>query len=162
MRISRLRSRLDQQNKGFDRMNDIHLRPASIDDAEAMATLLGELGYPSTAEQVRARMMRIAQDAAYRIDVAVQENDVVGLMVLQRGWSLEHDTPFARLLALVVSERVRGAGVGAVLVRAAEAWAREQGAHALHLTTSLHREGAHRFYERLGFDRTGWRYVRPL
>jgi len=43
---------------------------------------------------------------------------------------------------------------------AAERWARGHGAAQLHLTTGLHRDDAHRFYERLGYERTGTRYVR--
>jgi hypothetical protein len=32
----------------------------------------------------------------------------------------------------------------------------------VHLTTALHREGAHRFYERIGYARTGYRYVKKF
>ena len=47
-------------------------------------------------------------------------------------------------------------------MEAAEAWAREQGAASVHLTTALHREDAHEFYARRGYERTGWRYYRRL
>jgi GNAT superfamily N-acetyltransferase len=141
---------------------DIHIRAAVEADAPALAALMTELGYPATPEQLRRRMARIAGNHDYATLVAEVDGEVVGMMGMQRGWAYEHDRPLVRILALVVSERMRGRGVGARLVAAAEAWADERGAYAVHLTTSLHRDDAHRFYERLGFERTGWRYVRRM
>jgi GNAT superfamily N-acetyltransferase len=139
---------------------DILIRPPAEADLPALAALMADLGYPATPEQVGARLARIHGNHDYATRVAEVDGDVVGMMGLQRGWAYEHDRPFVRILALVVSERMRGRGVGARLVADAGAWADERGAYAVHLTTSLHRDEAHRFYERLGFERTGWRYVR--
>lgn len=49
---------------------------------------------------------------------------------------------------------------GARLIAAADDFARLHDALDMHLTTALHREEAHRFYEGLGFDRKGGRYTR--
>jgi hypothetical protein len=43
-----------------------------------------------------------------------------------------------------------------------QAWALERGADRLVVTTALHRADAPTFYERLGFEHTGRRYVRRL
>jgi GNAT superfamily N-acetyltransferase len=141
---------------------DIRIRPPADADLPTLAALMTELGYPATLEQLRGRLARIAGNYDYTTLVAEVEDEAVGMIGLQRGWAYEHDRPFVRILALVVSERMRGRGVGARLVAEAEAWARGHGAYAVHLTTSLHRDEAHRFYERLGFERTGWRYVRRM
>jgi GNAT superfamily N-acetyltransferase len=45
----------------------------------------------------------------------------------------------------------RGAGVGAALVKAAAAMARDRGCYRVQLTSNAARPDAHRFYERLGF-----------
>lgn len=140
--------------------SSIHVRPAGDDDASAIAALLGELGYASTPDQVRTRLARIAGDENYAAFVAESEGEVLGFLGLHRGWAFEHDRPYARLTALVVAERARRRGVGARLVELADGWARERGAFVLMLNTSTHREGAHRFYESLGFARTGYRYAR--
>jgi GNAT superfamily N-acetyltransferase len=50
-----------------------------------------------------------------------------------------------------VAAEARGAGVGAALVEAAVAQAREAGALLVQLTSDRRRERARRFYERLGF-----------
>jgi GNAT superfamily N-acetyltransferase len=141
---------------------DIRIRPPAEADVPALAALMAELGHPATLEQVRARLARITGNDDYATRVAEVHGQVVGMIGLQRGWAYEHDRPFVRILALVVGEGMRGRGVGARLVEEADGWADDRGAYAVHLTTSLHRSDAHRFYERVGFERTGWRYVRRM
>lgn len=123
---------------------------------------MGELGYPSTPEQVIARMARVAEDDRYAAFVAEVDGAVAGFLGLQTGWAYEHDVPFARIITLVVDARVRRRGVGARLVEFAEVWAGERGARRLMLNTNVRREEAHRFYESVGFSRTGYRYARSL
>jgi GNAT superfamily N-acetyltransferase len=65
-------------------------------------------------------------------------------------------------MALVVSERARGLGVGQRLVDAAAETARRWGCNRLLVTTHVRRADAHAFYERIGFELTGRRYVRTL
>lgn len=47
-----------------------------------------------------------------------------------------------------------------VLARRGYRWAAGRGVYAVHLMTSLHRDEARWFYERVDFERTRWRYVR--
>jgi GNAT superfamily N-acetyltransferase len=142
--------------------DDVHIRPAADRDVESIARLMGELGYPTTPQQVIARMARVAGDDRYAAFVAEVDGAVAGFLGLQTGWAYEHDDPFARIIALVVDARVRRRGVGARLVEFAETWARERGAHRLMLNTNVRREDAHRFYESVGFSRTGYRYALAL
>ena len=138
------------------------VRGATGDDAEALAPLMEHWGYPATPEQVRARLERIADDADYHTLVAVRGGRMIGFAGAHRSWAYNRDRPTARLIALVVDPQARGGGVGAALVAAVEAWARAQGGGSLMLTTALHREGAQAFYERLGYEHTGRRYVKML
>jgi GNAT superfamily N-acetyltransferase len=57
----------------------------------------------------------------------------------------------AQVMGLVVDEGQRGAGIGAELLRAAEAWASEHGCHHMLVGTRVTRERAHRFYLREGY-----------
>ncbi|HEX8695365.1 MAG TPA: GNAT family N-acetyltransferase [Longimicrobium sp.] len=138
------------------------IRPATAADAAGLAPLITHLGYPSTPEQMRARLERIAAHPDYATLVAERGGRLVGMAGLKRGLSYNHDWPYARIVSLVVEPGERGRGTGAALVAACEAWARGRGAASVHLTTALHREGAHRFYERLGYERTGARYLKKL
>jgi hypothetical protein len=49
------------------------IRAARSDDADALARLAGELGYPSTADDMRSRMSRLSNNDA----VLVAESDGV-------------------------------------------------------------------------------------
>lgn len=137
------------------------IRPAADADVPALAELATHLGYPTSEAQMRARMQRIAAHADYATLVAESGGRVVGFVGLM--WALSYvGDAHARLLSLVVEPEERGRGTGAALVAAVEEWARARGASSVRLTTALHRERTHRFYERLGYARTGLRYVKKL
>src|SRR5439155_16123767 len=97
-----------------------------------------------------------------RVLVAEVNDQVVGLAHLQVSPAIERDRPAAKLGALVVDEAHRGHAIGRALVEAAEAEARLRGCELLFLTTSVRRDDAHAFYERLGLEQTGRRYGRTL
>jgi GNAT superfamily N-acetyltransferase len=144
-------------------MNATRIRPATAHDTAALAALMGHLGYPTSPEEMAARLERILPDPAYHTLVAEADGGaLVGMVGVFRGHAYNYDAPYARVLALVVDPAHRGSGIGAALMRAAEAWAREVGSGSVHLTTALQRDAAHRFYERLGYEATGLRYRKPL
>jgi GNAT superfamily N-acetyltransferase len=124
-----------------------------------MAALLAHLGYPAAAADLPERLARLraARDDAY---VASSFGEIVGLATVHTRDVLHNALPVAQLTALVVPPEMRGRGVGRALVDAAERWARERGADRLVVTTALHRAEAPLFYERLGFEHTGRRYVK--
>ncbi|HEX7240580.1 MAG TPA: GNAT family N-acetyltransferase [Longimicrobiaceae bacterium] len=138
------------------------VRTARPEDAGPLARLLTELGYPTTPEQAAARLDRLLPDPAHRALLAEADGVVVGFAGVFSGYAYHADEPYARVLALVVDPAHRGGGVGAALMAEAEAWARERGAAAVHLTAATHREGAHRFYRRMGYRETGTRFYRRL
>ena len=53
--------------------------------------------------------------------------------------------------ALVVADAARGQGVGAALLHAVEAWARQQGYGTLYVRSNVVRGRAHHFYLREGY-----------
>src|SRR3954470_6361550 len=135
------------------------LRDARKEDSAAIADLLGQLGYPTDADAVEARIERLVA-AGDRVMVADAGGSVVGLAALHVSASLEYDEPAGKLAALVVDESRRGSGIGRSLVTAMEAEARRRGCAVFFLTTAERRGDAHAFYERLGLERTGRRYAK--
>jgi GNAT superfamily N-acetyltransferase len=137
------------------------IRDALPTDGEAIANLLGQLGYPAEAGAIGARLdlLRIVGD---RVVVAEADGSVVGLAQLHVSPSLEYDRPAAKLAALVVDESHRGEGIGRALVEAMEAEARTRGCVLLFLTTAARRKDAHVFYERVGLQETGKRFAKEL
>jgi GNAT superfamily N-acetyltransferase len=143
------------------------IRFASPDDAAAIASLLGELGYPTEADRVRARMTRLltggnnGRDAVF-VATGSSTAEAIGVLALHRFAALHDDADVALIMALVISERARGRGVGRQLVDAASQTARQWGCSRMLVTTHVRRADAHAFYERIGFELTGRRYVKTL
>ncbi len=143
-------------------MANISIRPYAQGDLTAAAGLVSELGYPTTPDEMRARMDRIAAHPDHATFVAVTDGRVIGMVGAYLTPSYEHNEPTGRLTAMVVSAEAQGQGVGARLVAAAEDWVRGRGARVMMLSSHLRRAGAHAFYLRLGYAETGKRFVREL
>ena len=136
------------------------VREPTTADAEALARLATQLGYPAEAAAMPQRVSRLRDDPNARAFVAVDGAQVVGMITIHVRDTLNHATPIAQITLLVVDETVRSRGAGRALVDAAEAWATERGAKRVAVTTALDRAGAHAFYEKLGYAHTGRRYAK--
>ena len=143
-------------------MSTVHIRGMQAADAPTVANLLGQLGYPSEAASVPARLARMAGERLTLALVAERDGGIAGLAAGQVVHAITNDEPLAFLMALVVEEGARGSGVGRALVAHVEDWARRAGARKLQVLTATYRDGAHRFYEHLGYAKNGYRYVRTL
>jgi GNAT superfamily N-acetyltransferase len=132
----------------------LEVRPAKSCDVPAIARLAGELGYPSTPEQVKSRLASMEGDPRHATFVAaVTEDEVIGWIHLCEVHSLGSE-PRAEITNLVVDSRFRGAGTGRLLVERGERWARERGLAVIGLRSNVIRERAHVFYARLGYTLT--------
>jgi len=136
----------------------ITIRSVTEDDAIEIARLASELGYPTTPVEIAERIARQAKVPGRAVFVACDGAQVAGFIDLSTEMHL-HTTPKGRIDGLVVSESVRGQGVGALLCRHAEEWARQQGLKTMMLTSRSTRERAHAFYERDGYRRTKTSYL---
>jgi GNAT superfamily N-acetyltransferase len=136
----------------------VSVRDAGPEDADALARLCGQLGYPADARAMPGRLARTAADPNARVMVAVTDDSVVGLATVHLRYTMNHEAPIAQLTLLVVDEQQRTRGVGRTLVASAEQWSRSRGAKRLVVTTALQRADAHAFYEKLQFKHTGRRY----
>jgi GNAT superfamily N-acetyltransferase len=63
---------------------------------------------------------------------------------------------------LVTAEAHRSKGYGATLIKALESSAREQGNHAMTLSSAVHRKEAHRFYFRQRYTIEAFLFGKPL
>ena len=143
--------------------NVVRIRPAGVDDASDIARLATELGYPSSASEMRTRIERLLQSDAYFLVVAEQESAIVGWIAAERRLLLESGER-ADIVGLIVTEHARRDGTGRALVRAAEEWARQQGMDRMAVRSSISRLESHPFYERLGYVRakTQHAYIKRL
>lgn len=136
------------------------IRPADLGDAGPIAALLDELGYPTSTDDVAARLRYWLEDMQNRLLVAEVSARVSGVAAVHAIPLLEHTARRGRLVALVVTDACRGQGVGHALVEAAEHAARELGCRDMEITSSRDRAVAQRFYARLGYDDVSGRAAR--
>lgn len=139
----------------------VHVRLARLTDVPALVPLLAQLGFPAPAEVVAERL-----DALLAADevvlVAERGGEVVGLLTVHVTPVLHRPTPVGRLTALVVAEPLRGTGVGRALVSAAERLLAERGCGLVEVTSNRALVNAHRFYERIGYESTSFRFGKRL
>jgi GNAT superfamily N-acetyltransferase len=130
----------------------VKIRRAKAHDAPRIAVLSGQLGYPTTPRQMSVRVkaaLRSKEGACF-----VAESKKFGVI----GWIHVSVTPMlevekrAEINGLVVDEKVRSSGAGAMLLQAAEEWARKKGCVGMSVRSNVLRERAHGFYLREGYE----------
>jgi GNAT superfamily N-acetyltransferase len=140
----------------------MRIRSATSKDAEVMAGLLAELGYPTSASALPERLRAIAAEGGTVFLAVDSDEAAVGLASVARLSTLHADASVVYITALVTSAVARGGGVGRALVAAAEQWARERGCVKLSVTSAEHRADAHAFYPRCGMPYSGRRFSKTL
>jgi GNAT superfamily N-acetyltransferase len=127
----------------------MRIRPMTAADAPLVAELTTQLGYPTASDETAQRLS--ALEGRHAAFVADEDGRAIGWVHVALVTSLLSGLK-ADIGGLVVDENHRSGGVGAELVAAAEAWAREQGAARMVVRSRIARERAHRFYERDGYE----------
>jgi GNAT superfamily N-acetyltransferase len=122
-------------------------RPA---DHPRLAELTGQLGYPSTAEEIAGRIAGFEHSQDHTVFVAEMNDQIAGWVGVFVFRCMEMDAR-AEISGFVVDERVRSQGIGMKLLARAEEWARERGCTVIGLRSNVIRERAHLFYERHGY-----------
>ena len=141
-------------------MTAAHIREAEARDIPALAALIRALGYEVDEEGVGTRLDHLS--AQGRPTLVAETDRIVGCVTLGITPVLHRPRPVGRITMLVVEEAMRGGGIGRLLVEAAEDRLRDSGCGLIEVTSNLRRTDAHAFYQRLGFERTSYRFYRPL
>lgn len=141
---------------------DPDLRSASLIDADDVAALLSELGYPCDARDAAQRIATIIDNDRQALVVARCDGAVCGLVALDFMYYLPLDTTTCRITALVVTSAAQGRGLGRQLLREAERRARAGGAARLELSSGSQRTDAHAFYKACGYGDGTVRFIKRL
>jgi len=145
-----------------EQLSDLTIRAAEMNDAAALAQLMCELGYETTKSEMQMRLEPIVADERLRAFVAVRDGKVCGMISTLIYPSIEHNDLSGRIVALVILSAMRRRGIGRSLIATAERDFTQRGIRRVGLNTQLAREDAHKFYESLGYERNGWRFVKQL
>ena len=130
----------------------MRIRRMVATDADRVADLITQLGYPATGGQIAKRFERIDGQSNQILLVADEDGQAVAWIHLAAHPYLENDAS-AEILGFVVADGYRSRGIGRSLVASAEAWASALGCGMLRVRSRIVRERAHVFYEGNGFRR---------
>lgn len=150
--------------RNASKSSGLEIRRARSSDAERLAVLSGELGYPATPSEMRARLSRVKAAADNAVFVAENgDGQLIGWLHASVTRLLE--VPLrTEVNGLVVAEGHRSGGAGARLLDAAENWARKKKCVNMSVRSNVLRERAHGFYERNGYEhyKTQKAFRKPL
>jgi GNAT superfamily N-acetyltransferase len=131
---------------------EVRTRRARPGDAEQLAALSGQLGYPATTEQISKRLRNLVPGSQHAVFVAeTSDSGVIGWIHVSVDYLLESDVR-AEVNGLIVAEGKRSSGAGAKLLGTAEEWARMRGCQGMNVRSNVIRERAHKFYEGQGYE----------
>ena len=128
------------------------IRRARPADADRIAALSGQLGYPTSSKTMAKRLKSVLVKKEGACFVA--EADGQGVI----GWIHVSVTPLlevdrrAEVNGLVVGEQARSGGAGWLLLEAAEKWAKKMRCAGMSVRSNVLRERAHGFYLRHGYE----------
>lgn len=131
--------------------NGFRIRAMTEADAETVAILCRELGYPSEPSEIRARFGAVP--TADLLIVAVDAADVpLGFIHAGIARTVEASAR-VHILGLVVSSRARRRGIARRLIAEAERWAERLGVEAVVVRSNTARPEAHDFYPAVGYEK---------
>jgi GNAT superfamily N-acetyltransferase len=147
-------------------MSSAEIRPATREDLPAILALYAGYEAEGTrtdlarAERLFERMGRYPD---YTVYVAVTQGVVCGTFELLIMDNLAHGgAPSGIVEDVFVEPAWQGQGIGRQMMQFAMDRCRDAGCYKLALSSNLIREGAHRFYEAIGFKKHGYSFVVPL
>jgi GNAT superfamily N-acetyltransferase len=131
-------------------MDKTPIFPMCEGDVPEARTLMGQLGYLMSEDELRERFRTVLRLPDHAV-LVWKEDGLLGLMHLKEEVTLASGRR-VEIKALVVSDSARSKGIGKYLVQAARNWAKERGCSMLYLSCNIKREKAHAFYQREGFS----------
>ncbi|RUL66253.1 GNAT family N-acetyltransferase [Dyella dinghuensis] len=136
------------------------VRRAHKRDAEQIAACLSSLGYGTTSALVQVKLDGIDDSRRDVVFVCQFGDSVVGVVSLHAIPLFHTSGELVRITSLAVLEGWFRKGVGAMLIEASERWGWSVGAARIEVTSGDHRDGAHRFYEAMGYFMTERRFIK--
>ena len=118
-------------------------------------------GQTVETETVENRLSYIKTSPIEHLHVCLIDEQVVGVLGFRIRENIENDSRYGEVSVIVTSPDKRKKGIGRKLMEYAEKLARENNCKGLWLVSGFAREEeAHTFYKKLGFEITGYRFVK--
>ena len=148
-------------------MTEATIREASESDLPAVLRAYTAAGIDGgrsfSIEEAREHLAQLARYPSYRIFVAVVGGEVAATYALVILDNLAKRGARCGVVEdVAVMPEYQGKGVGRTMMEHAREQCRLAGCYKMTLSSGMPREGAHRFYDSLGFERHGYSFlIRP-
>ena len=148
-------------------MTEVTIREAGEADLPAILRAYTASGIDGgrsfTVEEAREQLACFRRYPSYRIFVAVVEGEIAGTYALAILDNLAKRGARCGIVEdVAVFPHCQGQGIGRAMMQHAREECRAAGCYKLTLSSGLPREGAHRFYDSLGFERHGYSFLTSL
>lgn len=137
------------------------IRKAQLEDIAAIRALIAQLDYDppaSFADKIR----RLTADPDEILLVYEQDKEVVAFLSLHFIPQIAVAGDFARISYFAVKDSARSRGIGQELEACITRLARERNCDRIEVHCHTRRTGAHRFYERQGYDESPKYFIKRL
>ena len=145
-------------------MTPVEIREATEADAAGLLAAYRDAGIDGgvsfTVDEAREQFARFRQYPSYRFFVAQVDGVFAGtyaLIVLDN--LAKRGTKAGVVEDVAVLPGFQGRGVGRAMMEHARAQCRAAGCYKMTLSSNIAREGAHAFYDSLGFERHGYSFL---
>jgi GNAT superfamily N-acetyltransferase len=130
----------------------MQIRKATMADADRIADLLTQLGYPGTEGFIREKIVQLNSHPDAELVVAIEGGDILGFISIHFIPQIAFPGSFARISYLCIEEGARGKGVGRHLESYCERLARDRDCDRIEVHCHSRRKRAHEFYYRQGYE----------
>lgn len=122
-----------------------------------------ELGYSDCDfYSLSKRLNLMKKQGNYYIFCAFVDNNLVGFVGTVQEIAFELDRDYLRIIGIAVSKSFQCNGVGTLLLKYIESFAKEKGFSVVALNSGLQRFDAHKFYEKNGFVKKSYGFTKTV
>ena len=130
---------------------NIEIREATLNDVAAIHGLnRDEMNYNCDIKLTEKKLSKLLESPTDKVFVAVADSKTAGY-IHANNYELLFAPQWKNVMSIAVSSDYKRKGIGRALISAVEAWAKQEGAVAIHLVSGEERLGAHEFYKKCGF-----------
>ncbi|NIM96394.1 MAG: GNAT family N-acetyltransferase [Anaerolineales bacterium] len=128
------------------------IRQATVEDANAIASLCGELGYETSTVEAERRLKTLLNTKGHVVFVATSSDGSISGWIHIFGTQFLTVDAFAEIGGLVVTDTHREQGIGKALLSQAETWAEMNEFSRIRVRSRFSRHAAHMFYAQAGYE----------
>ncbi|WP_379128050.1 GNAT family N-acetyltransferase [Paenibacillus sp. sgz500958] len=146
---------------------ELQIRPAKKDDIAGLCRLMEQLnGKALLPEEMKRRLEFVENSPVEELYVCTEANGgeesvLLGALGFRLRENMENMTRYGEVSLLVTDRRVRRRGIGRKLIGFAEQLAADRDCMGTWLASGMGRvHDAHVFYKSLGYEITGYRFVK--